>query len=161
AVQLWNRSLLENLLYGCESAGLEQIGDLIHEADLYDTLQGLPEGLQTLLGEGGGLLSGGEGQRARFGRGLARAEARLVILDEPFRGLERAKRRLLLERARRLWRSATLLCVTHDVGETLEFPRALVIDDGRIVEDGSPHDLAADPVSRYRALLDAEQSVRT
>jgi ATP-binding cassette subfamily B protein len=52
-----------------------------------------------------------------------------------------------------------MLCVTHDVGETLGFERVLVIEDGRIIEDGTPGRLAQTP-SRYRELLDAEQSVR-
>ncbi len=79
----------------------------------------------------------------RLGRALLRPGARLVILDEPFRGLDREQRRELLARARRLWRGATLLCVTHDVGETLGFERVLVVEDGRIVEDGPPERLAA------------------
>ena len=70
---------------------------------------------------------------------------RLVLLDEPFRGLDREQRRELLARARRLWQGATLLCVTHDVGETLGFARVLVVENGRIVEDGPPERLAAEP----------------
>src|SRR5207249_8550472 len=66
----------------------------------------------------GGLLSGGEGQRVRLGRAILRPGVRLVILDEPFRGLDREQRRELLTRARRLWKGVTLLCITHDVGET-------------------------------------------
>ncbi|MGA9355665.1 MAG: hypothetical protein WBV46_18400, partial [Terriglobales bacterium] len=58
------------------------------------------------------------------------------------------------------WKSVTMLCVTHDVGETMGFPRALVIEDGRIVEDGNPEELARQVDSRYRALLEAEESVR-
>lgn len=106
------------------------------------------------------MVSGGEGQRVRLGRAMMKAGARLVILDEPFRGLDREKRRELLERARELWRDATLLCVTHDVGETLDFDRALVIDRGQIVEDAPPMELAARGNSLYRALLDAEEDVR-
>jgi ABC-type transport system involved in cytochrome bd biosynthesis fused ATPase/permease subunit len=85
---------------------------------------------------------------------------RLVILDEPFRGLDRERRRELLARARSMWREATLLCVTHDVGETRAFDRAVVIEGGQIVEDGAPADLAKRPGSRYRALLDAEEVLR-
>jgi ATP-binding cassette subfamily B protein len=94
----------------------------------------------------------------RFGRALGRPAARLVILDEPFRGLERVRRRTLLARARARWSQATLLCVTHDVGETQGFPRVLVVDGGRIVEDGAPTELARAP-SRYAALLAAEERV--
>ncbi|HXU31775.1 MAG TPA: ATP-binding cassette domain-containing protein [Thermoanaerobaculia bacterium] len=161
AVQIWNRSLLENLLYGSpEEAVAPAIERAIREADLAAVLRQLPEGLQTRLGEGGGLVSGGEGQRVRLARALLRTGVRLAILDEPFRGLDRERRRELLARSRRLWHGATLLCITHDVGETLDFPRVLVLEAGRIVEDGPPSDLAARPGSRYRALLDAEHEVR-
>src|SRR5207244_4301417 len=84
-------------------------------------------------GDGGGLLSGGEGQRVRLGRAMLRPGVRLAILDEPFRGLDRERRRELLARARRAWPGATLLCVTHDVGETRAFGRVLVVDGGRVV----------------------------
>jgi ABC-type sulfate/molybdate transport systems ATPase subunit len=50
--------------------------------------------------------------------------------------------------------------VTHDVSDTLDLPRVLVMENGGIVEDGNPCELAADPRSRYRALLDAEEAVR-
>ena len=85
---------------------------------------------------------------------------RLVILDEPFRGLDRELRRTLLARAREHWRQATLLCITHDVGETTGFERVLVVEGGRIVEDGAPAVLAERTGSRYRALLEAEKAVR-
>jgi len=180
AIQLWNRSFIDNLRYGHLDCGLriadcgfEESNDAgIHEsairnpqsaiemADLRRVLEKLPEGLQTRLGEGGGLVSGGEGQRVRFGRALMKADARLVILDEPFRGLDREKRRALLERAREFWRDATLICVTHDVGETLDFDRVLVMDRGRIVEDAQAVELASRRDSLYRALLDDEEVVR-
>src|SRR5439155_4044962 len=113
------------------------------DAELEPVIARLPEGLATRLGEGGGLVSGGEGQRVRVGRGYARRRARLVLLDEPFRGLDRESRRRQLAAARACWRDATLLCVTHDLAETQTFARVLVIDGGRIVEDGAPVQLAA------------------
>src|SRR6185295_17627595 len=105
------------------------------------------------------LVSGGEGQRVRFGRGLGRPDARLAILDEPFRGLERERRAVLLRRARERWRRATLVCVTHDIAETAGFDRVVVIAEGRIVEEGKPVELAARAGSRYRSLLEAEAAV--
>jgi ATP-binding cassette subfamily B protein len=86
--------------------------------------------------------------------------ARLVVFDEPFRGLDREQRRDLLQRVRRFYEGATFLCITHDVGETRDFERVVVIDAGRVVEDDCPARLAEDPRSRYRALLDAEAAVR-
>ena len=160
AVQLWNRPLIDNLLYGADGAGSRDLTRVIAEADLRALLESLPDGLQTSLGEGGGRVSGGEGQRVRLGRAMVRSAARLVVLDEPFRGLDRPRRRELLERARRVWRHATLLCITHDVSETREFDRVLVLGGGEVVEDGAPADLAARAGSRYRQLLDAESAVR-
>jgi ABC-type bacteriocin/lantibiotic exporter with double-glycine peptidase domain len=160
AIHLWNQSLFHNLLYGVPRAAPQVVAEVIQQADLYEVLQRLPEGLQTSLGEGGGLLSGGEGQRVKLGRALARPQARLAVLDEPFRGLDREKRGRLLRSARQVWHDATLLCVTHDVSETLGFPRVLVIDQGRIVEDARPETLCATPGSRYRTLLEAEESLR-
>jgi ATP-binding cassette subfamily B protein len=162
AVWLWNRSLIENLLYGNASgdgAAVPEPGEALALTGLHEVLRRLPEGLRTVLGEGGGLLSGGEGQRVRLGRALLRARARLVILDEPFRGLDRDWRRRMLRRVRRRWQGATILCITHDVGETLDFDRVLVLERGRLAEDVTPARLAADPDSRYRALLDAERAI--
>ena len=158
-VQLWNRSLIDNLTYASEDGDLAQIGRVLAQAGLADLPGRLPHGLQTLLGEGGGLLSGGEGQRVRLGRAMLARNARLALLDEPFRGLDRSQRQDLLRGARDWWRGTTLLCVSHDIGETLDFDRVLVIEDGRIVEDGAPRALARS-ASRYRALFRAEQAVR-
>lgn len=155
AVQLWNRALADNLGYASDTASPERLARVLDAADLHGLLQRLPQGLQTPLGEGGALLSGGEGQRVRFGRALLQGGVRLALLDEPFRGLDRTQRRRLLARARRWWHGSTLLCVTHDVGETLAFDRVLVVEDGRIVEDGAPIALAARR-SRYAELLAAD-----
>jgi len=118
-VYLWNRSLLENLRYGMTNGARLPISQAISEADLRSLPEELPDGLQTTLGEGGALVSGGEGQRVRLARAMLRAGVRLVILDEPFRGLDRGRRRDLLARGRRLWRNATLMCIIHDVSDTM------------------------------------------
>ena len=86
---------------------------------------------------------------------------RLVILDEPFRGLDRQKRQELLARSRELWQHATLLCITHDIGETAHFNRVLVLADGQIVEAGNPAELIANEQSHYSALRRAEEHLHT
>jgi ABC-type bacteriocin/lantibiotic exporter with double-glycine peptidase domain len=159
AIQLWNRPLLDNLCYGAADAPTSLVAQALAQAELRGVLDRLPDGLQASLGESGGLVSGGEGQRVRFGRALVRRGVRLVILDEPFRGLDREQRRALLQRARQVWSSATVLCITHDVGVTQVFDRVLVVEGGRIIEDGTPTSLAACPETRYRAMLDAEATV--
>jgi ABC-type multidrug transport system fused ATPase/permease subunit len=159
-VHLWNRSALENLLYGASSEDGAPLVTTIEAAELLDVIDRLPNGLQTPLGEGGGLVSGGEGQRIRFGRMLRRVGCPLVILDEPFRGLDRPARARLLTRARALWRGSTLLCITHDVSETLTFDRVLVLEGGKLVEDLDPSRLESSAAPRFHQMLTAEQSVR-
>jgi len=158
AIQIWNRSFADNLGYSTEDGGLTRIGETLDAAALRGVLRNLPEGLQTKLGEGGALMSGGEGQRIRLGRAFAQCDVRLALLDEPFRGMDRDRRSALLVDARKRWHGVTLLCVTHDIGETKLFDRVLVFDDGRLVEDGQPARLAATP-SRYQRLLNAEREV--
>jgi len=160
AVGMWNTTVLDNLTYGATSATPRRVAEVLEASALRDVVARLPFGLQTSVGAGGTILSGGEGQRLRFGRALMRSDARLVLLDEPFRGLELSLQRQLLERARARWHRATLLCVTHDIASALRFDRVLVVEHGRIVEDGRPRSLAADARSRLRTLLDVDHRLR-
>jgi ABC-type bacteriocin/lantibiotic exporter with double-glycine peptidase domain len=155
-VHLWNRTLLDNILYGAPPEAVANMPEILAASELRRVIPHLPDGLQTQLGESGALLSGGEGQRVRLARALSRAQARLAILDEPFRGLDRQQRRTLLAGTRDMWRAATLFCVSHDLAETQGFDRVLVIEDGNLVEDDSPGALMARADSRYRALMIAE-----
>lgn len=157
-VQLWNRSLLDNLTYGAGPHAAAAIAAVVDLTDLRAVLERLPDGLQTTVGEGGTRLSAGEGQRVRAARAMVKRDARLVILDEPFRGLEHDERQALLVRAREIWKNATLLCVTHDIGNTLSFDRAIVVEKGRIVEEGPPRQLAR-LASRYREMLETEAAL--
>jgi ATP-binding cassette subfamily B protein len=158
AVQLWNRTLADNLRYGLpDGAAVEPA---LAAAELQRVMERLPDGLQTPLGEGGGLVSGGEGQRVRLGRALLRTGVRLAILDEPFRGLDFEQRHKLLARSREAWRNATLIAISHDIAEAMTFARVLVIEEGRVIEDGVPSELAHNPGSRFHAMLAAERAVR-
>jgi ABC-type bacteriocin/lantibiotic exporter with double-glycine peptidase domain len=159
SVHLWNESLEYNIGYGTVLPDGARLGEAARRAELTTVVERL-SGLQGGIGEAGGLLSGGEGQRVRVARALMNMDARLVILDEAFRGLDRPARRRLLDRSRAVWRRATMLCITHDISDTMSFDRVLVIENGRIVEDGSPAVLAADGGSRYSRMLVDEDAVR-
>ncbi len=141
SAQIWNRTLLQNLLFGSPPGGEENTARLVDLARLRTVLEQLPDGLQTVLGEGGTLVSGGEGQRVRIGRAVGRADARLALVDEGFRGLDRAVRDELRSMLREQFADATMLCVTHEIDATLDFDRVLVIDDGQVAEFGRPDDL--------------------
>jgi len=140
-VHLFNASLFENLVYGNGEDAVARLDTVLENADLADVLERLPNGMQTSLGEGGALVSGGEGQRVRIGRGLARPDVRLAILDEPARGLDRERRHKFLRRARKHFESATMFYITHDVTDTLDFDYVLVIEQGRVLEQGAPSKL--------------------
>lgn len=151
-VQLWNKSLLDNINY---DHGQGRVAD----AGLGTLLAHLEQGLQTPLGEDGKRLSGGEGQRVRIGRALGVEQPRLVILDEPCRGLDRPAREQLLEKIRTTHAGATLICITHDISEALKFPRVLVIANGQLLEDSSPHILLQQPQSALNHLRECEERV--
>ncbi|HTW66751.1 MAG TPA: cysteine peptidase family C39 domain-containing protein [Bryobacteraceae bacterium] len=159
AVQLWNRPLADNLRYGLSNGSTMTMERAIAAAELGRVIERLPDGLATPLGEGGGLVSGGEGQRVRFGRALLRPDVRLAILDEPFRGLDFEQRHTLLTRARDTWSDSTLIFISHDIREALEFERVLVMEDGTLTEDGDPQELACDSESRFHAMLQAERAI--
>ena len=159
-VQLWQGSLLDNLTYGGDGLALAGVGAALAEAELEPVVEKLRGGLGTLLGEGGARFSGGEGQRVRIGRGLLKDRARLVLLDEAFRGLTRESRERLLARLRERYRGTTLIFVSHDVSQSLLFPRVLFIENGKVAEDGPPAELLALPGGRLRALVEREESLR-
>jgi ABC-type bacteriocin/lantibiotic exporter with double-glycine peptidase domain len=158
-VHLFRTTLYDNLRYGNGSEAAISIEEAINVADLEGILRHSPEGLQMPIGEGGTLVSGGEGQRIRAARAFGRPGVRLVVLDEPARGLGREQRRELLGLARRHFSGATLFCITHDVSDTLDFDRVLVVEHGTIIEQGPPQALRATPGSRYAQLLEEEDAV--
>ncbi len=160
-IQIWNTTLLANLYYGAERTAETRMAQSMEKAQIQEVLARLPGGFETQLGEGGGLVSGGEGQRVRMGRAMGKAPVRLAILDEPARGLESSARAKLVSSAREVWSAATLICITHDIAGTRGFDRVILMDGGSIVEEGAPDALYADARSRYRAMLDGEASVKS
>ena len=159
AIQLFNATLEENVRYASSADDVARLPFALSEAELYEVLQRIPDS-QMPLGEGGGLLSGGEGQRVRLARALMQRAPRLVILDEAFRGMDRALRDELLRRCRRLWSEATFLVVTHDVDETLDCDRVLVMQGGRVVEYDTPSALMASEESLYNRMREANRVIR-
>jgi ABC-type bacteriocin/lantibiotic exporter with double-glycine peptidase domain len=160
SVALWDRSLIDNVAFGAAADQLEHLPRAMERADVLELIDELPQGARSGVGEGGAWLSGGQGQRVRMARAWLRPSARLVLLDEAFRGLQRSRRTELLARTREQWAGATLLFVTHDVSDTEGFDRVLVLDAGRIVEDDRAERLRARPESLYRALARADERLR-
>ncbi len=94
---LWNRELYANVLYGVGADATPAIDSVLDASELVFDLEKMADGLATRIGENGSRLSGGESQRLRIARALVRGNARLVLLDEPFSGMDADQR----ERMRR------------------------------------------------------------
>ncbi len=156
---LWNRSLHDNIRYGLEELDSAASETALSESGLLGDLSRMSEGLATRIGENGSRLSGGERQRLRIARGMVRSHARLVLLDEPFTGLDPAGRLRVRRAIEARWPQATLLFVSHNVEETRHFPRVLVFRHGRLVEDGAPASLLATPDSVYGEMLEKESDL--
>jgi ATP-binding cassette subfamily B protein len=160
SVTLWNRNLLDNLNYGNpRDQRHPQFDSILEQAQLLEIVAQQPKGFQSMIGDNGSLLSGGEGMRVRFGRALLKPNAKLAILDEAFRGLDSKTRRTMLQDARSHWSESTLLYISHDQDSALNFDRVIVMQNGQIVQDGNPRELAQSE-GAFRNLLQAEQAVR-
>jgi ATP-binding cassette subfamily B protein len=155
--RLWNDTVEVNVAYGA-AAGADSGADRIARAEAAGVAARLGRRAQGRLGQDGGALSDGEAARVRLARAFGRPEAPLVVLDEPFRGLERARRTRLLAAVRAQWAHATLLMACHDIADTVDLDLVVVLDGGRIVETGSPQVLRGTPGSLYAALLAADRS---
>jgi ATP-binding cassette subfamily B protein len=156
---LWNREIYANVLYGLSANATPTIDAVLDASELVFDLEKMTDGLATRIGENGSRLSGGESQRLRIARALIRSDARLVLLDEPFSGMDADQRQRMRRHALDRWPDATLLWVSHHVRETTRFPRVLVFERGRIVEDGPP-DALLRQASRYAAMIAAEDALQ-
>jgi len=118
----------EVVLAACEAAGVEAFVD------------DLPHGYDTLIGERGVNLSGGQRQRVALARALI-ADARVLVLDDPMSAVDTQTERLLVDNLRPAVAGRTVLVATQRLSTILVADRAVVVDDGRIVEDGTPAEL--------------------
>lgn len=154
ATAIWSGTLAESI-----GAADKHTQDLAVDAAGLKAVIGSFGGVDAHVGESGRLLSGGQAQRLRIARGLARRAPRLVVLDEAFRGLDRNRREEVMQRCRELWGPVTLLWVTHQVEETLDWDRVLVVGDGTLLEDGRPTELL-DTGGPYASLIEGASVLR-
>jgi ATP-binding cassette subfamily B protein/subfamily B ATP-binding cassette protein MsbA len=132
----------ENIRYGRMSATLPEVIAAAKMASADQFIADTPEGYQTVLGEGGAGLSGGQRQRIAIARSFLKA-APLLLLDEPTSALDVTTEREVVAAWRELMRGRTTVIVAHRLSTVLEADRIIVVQDGRIVEEGTPHDLLA------------------
>ncbi|WP_184947072.1 thiol reductant ABC exporter subunit CydC [Salinisphaera orenii] len=152
-VYLFHTSVRENLLVGGPQATAQRMIAAARIAGIHDDIAALPEGYDTIVGEEGLRLSGGQIRRIGIARALLR-DAPMVILDEPFEGLDAATAARLWARLERHLADKTLIVISHDMARVRAFARVLVFENGRLVADGDPATLA-ERCDTYRRLTRA------
>ena len=125
----------DNLRYGNWEASDEQIWQAARDANAEEFLRDLPQGLDTFLGEDGARLSGGQRQRMAIARALLR-DAPILLLDEATSALDAESERLVQDALDRLMSSRTTLVIAHRLATVRAADRIVVMDKGRIVEQG-------------------------
>ena len=139
---LFAASARDNLRYGAWDAGEDAIWEAARAANAEDFLRGLPDGLDTFLGEGGARLSGGQRQRVAIARALLR-DAPILLLDEATSALDAESERLVQQALERLMEGRTTLVIAHRLATVRAADRIVVMDQGRIVEQGTHAQLTA------------------
>jgi ATP-binding cassette subfamily C protein CydD len=152
--RLFHGSVAENVALGREALSTTDIHDALTQANALEFVEALPQGLDTLIGDGGQGLSGGQTQRLALARAFAR-DAQLLILDEPTAHLDRESEALLQQSISSFARKRSLLTVAHRLQTIRDADRIIVIADGRVAQQGSHSELVNDS-GIYRKLIDAQ-----
>ena len=139
---LFHDSIRANLLYAAPAASDDEIADACRAANILDFIRGLPEGFETIVGERGYRLSGGEKQRLAIARVILK-DPRILVLDEATAHLDSQSEALVQEALSRVMIGRTSLVIAHRLSTVLAADVILVLDGGRIVERGTHTELAA------------------
>ena len=141
-VMLFDDSIAANIAYGLGNAGPERIRAAANAANASEFIDRLPEGMDTRIGENGGLLSGGQRQRLAIARAILK-DAPILILDEATAALDNESERLVQDALNRLIPDRTTLVIAHRLSTVEHADQVLVLDDGRLVEQGTHLQLLA------------------
>jgi len=141
-VALFSDTVKENIRYGAPGASDTQVRAAAETALADEFVTRLPEGYDTQLGEGGVMLSGGQRQRIAIARAVLR-DAPVLLLDEATSALDAHSESLVQQALERVMEGRTTLVIAHRLATVLNADRILVLEEGRIVEEGTHHDLVA------------------
>jgi len=150
-VLLFHRSVLENIRYGRPDATDDEVLAAAEAAGCEDFIRTLPQGYDTMVGERGVKLSGGQRQRLAIARAFLR-DAPILLLDEATSALDSEAEQAVQAALERLATGRTVIAVAHRLSTLRDFDRIVVMQSGRIVQDGTPADLERHP-GPFRELL--------
>jgi ATP-binding cassette, subfamily B, bacterial len=139
-ISLFHRSVLENLRYSRPEATDEEVYSAADAAGCTEFIRRLPQGFHTVVGERGLKLSGGERQRLAIARAFLR-DAPIILLDEATSALDSESERAVQEALVRLFKGRTVIAIAHRLSTLAMFDRIVVLDRGRIIEDGPAEEL--------------------
>jgi ATP-binding cassette subfamily B protein len=137
---LWHTTIRENLQFVKPNASEQEIVDACKQANIFDLIQGLPQGLETVVGERGHRLSGGERQRLAIARAIL-ANPQILLLDEATSHLDAESERAVQTALATLMVGRTTVVIAHRLSTILAADTIFVIDKGEIVERGSHQQL--------------------
>jgi ATP-binding cassette subfamily B protein len=137
---LFSRSLRDNIAFGLEEVPADEVERAAFLSGLSRDLEGFPEGLDTWVGEGGVTLSGGQRQRAALARALIRSP-RILILDDSLSSVDAETEHEILDGLEEITAHRTSLLISHRLSVAARAQRVLVLEGGRVVEEGSAADL--------------------
>ena len=155
---LFSGTIGENIRYGRLEASQEEIESAARAANAHDFIRGLPDGYETVLGEGGSHISGGERQRSSVARAFLK-DAPILILDEPTSSIDSRTESVILDSLDELMEGRTSFIVAHRLSTVRHADQILVLSGGRIVERGS-HDELLRTGTVYRQLHEAQTRER-
>jgi ATP-binding cassette subfamily B protein len=152
-ISLFHRSVMENIRYGRPQASDDEVQDAAIAARC-DFIEGLPEGMHTIVGERGVKLSGGQRQRIAIARAFLK-DAPLLLLDEATSALDSESEEMIREALSRLMRGRTVIAIAHRLSTVRSFERIVVLRTGCVIQDGPP-DLLMRREGLYRELVQRE-----
>ena len=137
---LFSATIAENIAFGVDQASLEEIRHAAELAGLAGDIEGFPEGYETMVGERGITLSGGQKQRTAIARALLR-DPRILILDDALSSVDTLTEERILTHLARVMQGRTVILISHRVSTVRQADRIIVLEQGRIVEQGSHAEL--------------------
>lgn len=139
---LFSDYLRNNIAYGVETANDEEIREAARTADLLAQIEEFPEGLDTLLGERGATISGGQRQRSALARAIL-IKPKILILDDAFANVDTQTEDTILSRLAHIMKDRTTILISHRISTVKNADRIIVLNDGSIVETGTHEQLLA------------------